>query len=180
MRIFIGIKIDAPPEVSQIKCELGHAHSKWVKESNYHLTLVFIGQAKTADKVKISQALHKIVPQHAPFVISLKGAGSFQKRRSSGVLWLGVEDSTALKALHNEVNNAVLHIFPNLKNQYKDYTPHITVARIKDREELSAFKQRLNELNVSRRQRVDEVFLYESLSTPNGVEYKVLERFNLK
>lgn len=180
MRIFVGIKIDAPREISQIKHELGHTHSKWVKESNYHLTLVFIGQAKRAELMDISQVLRKIVSQHVPFAIRLKGAGSFQKRRSSGVLWLGVEDNAVLKTLHNEVSDALLKLLPNLKNQYKDYTPHITVARIKDKEELSSFKLLLDKLNLDVLQRVNEILLYESVSTPKGVEYRALERFGLK
>lgn len=181
MRLFVGIKIDVPPELTRIKRELNHAHSKWVTDTNYHLTLVFIGQTEPEDIGKISKTLSKIVGHHAPFNLKINGAGKFQKRRSSGVLWLGVEDNIVLKKLHNEVSDALLDLLPDLKNQYKDYTPHITVARIKDKEELSKLELLLNKLKVHMQQNVSEILLYESVSTPDaqGIEYKVLERFVL-
>lgn len=186
MRLFVGIKIDVPPELTRIKRELHHAHSKWVTDTNYHLTLVFIGQTEPEDIGKISKTLSKIVGHHPPFNLKIKGVGKFQNRRSSGVLWLGVEDNVVLKKLHNEVSDSLLKILPNLKNQYKDYTPHITVARIKGKEELDHFKLLFDKLNLKMQQRVNEILLYESVSAPlaclsgrQGVEYKVLERFGL-
>ena len=171
--------MDAPFELPLINLELGNVHSKWVNAENYHLTVIFIGETELEHIDKISMALHQIVAHIPSFSFKIKGIGKFQNRRSSGVLWLGVEDNAVLKTLHNEVSNALLKLLPNLKNLYKDYTPHITVARIKDREELSSFKLLLDKLNLNVLQKVNEILLYESVSNAHGVDYSVLERFAL-
>ncbi|MGQ1786241.1 MULTISPECIES: RNA 2',3'-cyclic phosphodiesterase [unclassified Saccharicrinis] len=179
MRIFIGIKVKAPTKLATIRQHISEEHNKWVKEHNFHLTLVFIGQAQQQDLKKISAALKNIVRSHAPFNFIIKGAGTFQKRRSSGVLWLGVENSETLNKLKDDINRTILQLMPSLKPQHMAYTPHITVARLKNKDLLTKYRQLLEQANISTTQSVSEVILYESVSAPNGVEYNVLEKFKL-
>ncbi len=180
MRIFIGIKVEAPNELSLINKETIYEHSRWVKNSNFHLTLVFIGQADKLEIEKISNALSEIAKNHQKFIFKITGTGTFQKRRSSGVLWLGVENSIPLNELQYEVNETVYELMPNLKRQHHSYTPHITVARFKNKQELHKYKLILKNTPIYQEQHVSEIILYESISTPEGVEYKVLEKFTLE
>ena len=180
MRIFIGIKVEAPQELSLIDKSSTEEHNRWVKESNFHLTLVFIGQATETELQEISYGLKKLVKNHSCFTLKITGLGTFQKKKSSGVLWLNVEQSKALLNLQNEINLLVYETMPNLKPQHLKYKPHITIARFKKPGELEKYKVKLGNIPIHKTQRVTEVILYESVSTHEGVEYKVLEKFALK
>lgn len=174
MRLFIGIGL--PPQLAQT---LAHAartlisnssRIRWTPPENLHLTLGFLGHVAPDRISSIEQALAKI--RAPPLHLTLDGAGTFP---NAGILYANVKPTAPLLTLAEQVFLRMETCgFPR---EQRAYAPHITLARIKGRlttptreQPNPAFHQRFE---------ASELRLYESLTLPQGVQYKILHTFQL-
>jgi len=152
-----------------LKSKLGRMRASWVKEDNYHITLMFIGEVPEKDVKVIDNKLSTIeVPR---FSLTLDVLGSFGS--PPRVLWLGVEENDTLKDLAFQVNNL-------LGGDMDRFHPHITLARIKYgvphnfAETLNATKIRKATWNV------DRFVLFKSTLSRSGSIYTPIKTYELK
>jgi RNA 2',3'-cyclic 3'-phosphodiesterase len=176
MRLFIGIGL--PASVAEALANsaaklisLASARLRWTPPANMHVTLSFLGQVHEARREVIAQALATI---HAPHMkLALSGIGAFDR---AGVLFASVEPSPALLALAERVVATMQACgFPR---EDRPYSPHITLARTRDRLRLRS--DPANNPAFYQSFEATEFRLYQSLTLPGGAQYQVLRSFPLE
>ena len=163
-RLFTGI----PLPVQTVKVLVAHqdklkesVRARWVPGDNLHLTLVFLGSVDESAIPSIAAALEHAVAGLPAFQAKTAATGSFSKR----VLWTGVEPKAPLTQIHDAIRQA-------LAVSAERFVPHITLAR-DFRTEGPLPDAVTTEFTV------DSFCLFESIQTPKGVRYAVLQKFPL-
>jgi len=174
MRLFIGIGL--PVSLAETLAHAAHTLIKanergrirWTPPENLHLTLSFLGQVEPARLDGIEQALATL--RSPAFHLEIDGAGVFP---NAGILYVQVKPAPALLSFAEQVFRAMETC--GFTREPRPYAPHITLARTKGRVRLPA---RLPE-NPALHQRFEarEFRLYESLTLPQGAQYRVLRAF---
>ena len=181
MRLFIAIDLpdSVKDAVAGLRADLPGAI--WVKRQAFHLTLRFLGDPISEDRVEsITNALATV--RSAPFIFHLDGVGRFPagNRRPARVLWVGVRASPALTALHAGVERAVRDVgFPPDDHAFR---PHITLARFRSPAPSSALDSFLARYSAFQSEpiRVAEFILYSSALAPHGSLYTPLAKFRFE
>jgi 2'-5' RNA ligase len=180
MRAFIAIDL---PE--SIRAALRHKQAsfrsvspdaRWTQPAGIHLTLKFLGEISDAKVKEVSQSLKNLGPFEA-FAIGLKGFGFFPDVRRPRVFWVGVEAPASLSRLAERIEEAMRKI--GFAREERAFRPHLTLARFRVPQPQPALQalitpqgeQELGNFEVS------EFFLFESKLSPQGAEYRKVERF---
>ena len=127
IRLFVAI--DLPDTIKQTlhRCRPHISGGRWVKDEQLHLTIRFIGEVHDDLLHDIRVALQSV--DLKPFPLKLQGTGFFPSRRKPRVLWVGIEESSRLKTLHNRIESALVTI--GIEPDNRRFVPHITLARFK-------------------------------------------------
>lgn len=134
LRTFIALPV--PDSVENVQKKLKSTISEdsgkinWVHPTNLHLTLQFLGATPPDAVSEINESLEMIAGQHSVFAADISGTGCFPKPKRPRVLWIGVNGETKpLVDLGNAVRTLMTELgFPP---DEKDFSPHITIGRIK-------------------------------------------------
>ena len=167
MRIFLGswTRVDT----SFLKNELNNEiTANWIKKENLHLTLHFFGETET-EKIKILK--EKLDNFRFPnLIFEAKGVSFFGMPPK--ILFLKIKNSQ-LKKLH-------YYLMKHLEiKSHQKFTPHITVARIKEIKDKPKFFKKLKKFkNHSFGIFALEPVLIESFLAPSGAIYKTLLSFS--
>jgi len=125
VRLFVAISF--PPAIRARLAALcgGLAEARWVPESNFHLTIRFIGAVNEAMADDIVAALDMV---RAPaFQVDLDGIEHFGSGRKMRMLWARVVPNPALDHLAAKVESALVRC--GLAPEPRKFTPHVTLAR---------------------------------------------------
>lgn len=199
IRAFIAVELDATLRSSiartqdHLKQSLAKAFPavrlQWVRPESIHLTLKFLGSIEEQQVSEIQQALRSALHGRPPFAVEVGGVGVFPDLRAPRVLWLGLSgpenasaDQQDIGQLAAEVDHALGTIgFPP---EDRPFSPHLTLARIKDRSrEVGKALQDLGLLKPALqvgRLEVEAVSLMKSDLKPSGVVYTKLWELLLK
>lgn len=178
MRVFIGIKVLEPSLLKKIKHSINSKYCpriKWVKKENLHLTLVYIGTIQPTEIEKIKPILSRIAQKNQPFNMTIKGIGLFKKKRKNTILWLKVSPIKEFKALQKGLLDMVKSELQILQDEHETFTPHITIGRCS---KYISLPEQLPYL-INETQIIRGIQLFESRSTTNGIEYKIVDQFKL-
>jgi 2'-5' RNA ligase len=131
MRLFTAI--DLPPEVAGrldglIAKLRPMARIGWSPTANLHITTKFIGQWQDERLAELQAALAGM-GRRAPIPIRVSGLGFFPNRKSPRVFWAGVE-AAELTALARDTDSALAKL--GVAQESRAYSPHLTLARIKE------------------------------------------------
>ena len=169
LRIFFALWPDAV-----LREQLGNASksipverpARRVPDTNLHLTLHFIGNVYQEQLVCMQQQAGLVAAER--FELDIDCQGHFSKPQ---VAWLGCSDVPgALQDLHRQLGQRLRDC--EYQPELRRYHPHITVARkIKSIPESSNFEPM--------RWRVEKFVLIESRATESGVEYRVIDSYDL-
>ncbi len=183
-RIFIAIKMPLSKQkqelVFNIQQELKDEKIKWVDLWNMHVTLFFLGDTKVDLIAAISENIKKQLADVKSLKLKMSGIGVFKSLADPKVVFVEIEASDELKNLKSRIDQAIIPF--GFKNDKREFKPHLTLGRIKFIRDKTNLK---TVLENSKFQdfgdiHVGEVLLYESILTPKGPIYKVLNRFALK
>jgi 2'-5' RNA ligase len=153
---------------------------RWTRPENIHLTLKFLGNVDRETLPELSAALAAALAGHAPFGLTVKGAGVFPPRGRPRIVWVDLAGETAaLAAIQAAVESALEPLgFPREK---RPFTPHLTVGRVRDPRrsgslgpEIAAAAEREWGQCV-----VDRVHLMRSELFPTGPRYSILRSVRL-
>lgn len=175
MRLFIAI--DLPENVKKIlrrvqellceseTAELGLSH-------DFHLTLKFLGECDEKKKDEVVAALVKIPFDR--FDAELTSVGTFG-REIPRVVWAGIAVPASLSRTVKQIELAMRALkFPP---EYH-FTPHITLARVKNIVDSEAFAQTLELLPLPQMSiRVKNFFLFESRLSGTSAVHTKLQSF---
>jgi 2'-5' RNA ligase len=174
-RLFVAIRPPVAIRAQLLGAMGGISGARWQSEDQLHLTLRFIGEVDRHLAGDIHAALGAI--HHAPFEIALNGIGAFERRGQTEAVWAGVAPHEPLKALHNKVDAALTRV--GVAPDQRAFLPHVTLARLK---RTSGPVGNLLDLScglASPPFTIADFALFESILTPEGALYSVVERYRL-
>lgn len=191
MRLFIGValpdfaKQEAAAACERVKRQIQRAAARaairWVEPENLHVTLWFLGETKdeAADAVRAALHLPLTIPS---FDLQLARFGAFPEKGSPRVLWMSVaRGREQLVSLYGEIRDRLRPL--GYEPERRSFSPHLTVARVKDisgsdapavRKVLAAASPALSTFVA------DAAVLFRSHTSPHGARYESLLRVPLK
>jgi 2'-5' RNA ligase len=167
--------------------EIGHAVPdaaralRWTPVPNIHLTLHFLGNLDDARQAAIRSQLNDPVAI-APFELTLGELGTFPPSGPPRILWIAVRDGRQqLIAIHHDlgvrVRTAGLHV------EDRPFSPHLTLARVRDAERHGARRlaSGLNRVQIPRIEwHVRDVTLYYSDLSGPAPRYEAVQHVALR
>jgi len=140
MRLFIGIELPDPLKSSaaaaatRVRERIAHvatgAQVRWVMPTNLHITIWFLGNVREP-RVEALVASLKEPLNARSFTLRVAGAGAFPQSGAPPAIWLGlVAGREGLLAVHDQLLSRLLPL--GFEPEKRPYSPHLTIARIKD------------------------------------------------
>ena len=133
-RLFIAVPIpDAAIDACRTLIDEVRAHTdprgaRWVRTDGLHVTLRFLGATAPALIPSVDAATRTAATEHAPFDITLAGAGAFPEGKRPRALWIGIErGGDALAALVRDLQDPLAAL--GWAADTRPFRPHLTVAR---------------------------------------------------
>ncbi|ADV64893.1 2'-5' RNA ligase [Desulfurococcus mucosus DSM 2162] len=143
---------------------------KPVEDENIHLTLRFIGEVPRSTVEEVCGIVTGI--SFKPFEMHVKGIGGFPSLERPRVIWAGIEEGAGeLLELYRVVEAGLRRL--GVKPEREEFTPHITLARVKGYRGLEKLVKVLLEMRDMDfgYTPVDEVIVKKSVLTPRGPIY---------
>ncbi len=188
IRSFIAVLL--PDEVRQSLSALqdrlrsgSRVSAKWVDPGNIHLTLKFLGNISPGMTGRITSAIESATREIRPLRIQVKGLGAFPNVNRVNIVWVGlVGDIERLVLLQKRIDAQLSPL--GFKPENRPFTPHLTIARIRDRassEERRQLGRLINETIFDESHPVDvsSVNLMQSQLTREGPIYSPIASVNL-
>jgi RNA 2',3'-cyclic 3'-phosphodiesterase len=146
MRLFAAI--DIPAEIKDaLRCFVSRlrptAKIGWSPLDNLHITTKFIGEWPEPRLDEMKRTLASL-PVKGAIDIKVKGLGWFPNRHRPRVFWAGVEGGEPLLALAQATEQAVAPL--GVPVEKRDYSPHLTLARIRETVQLECLHQTIDSL----------------------------------
>ena len=180
MRLFIGM--DLPGEVvGNLERLLERlrpaARLNWSPPANLHITTKFIGEWPEDRLSELKGALGGL-PSREAIEVQVRHVGFFPNPHSPRSFWCGI-DSPGLAGLAEDTDQALSAL--GIAGETRDFCPHLTLARIKERPHLQALREAvaaLPSLDFGSFE-AGRFFLYQSTLSPAGSVYTKLAEFPL-
>jgi len=184
MRLFTGL--DLPEGVVGNLEELRRrlkpaARIHWSPPANLHVTTKFIGEWPEERLGELLTALGGI-PRRAAIPVGIRRVGFYPNPHSPRIFWCGIE-APGLEALAADTDDATAAL--GIGREKRAYSPHLTLARIKQQSEEQSGLQPLRKAIAA----LDSLefgsfearsfFLYQSSLRPTGSVYTKLAEFPL-
>ena len=133
-RVFCAIELPSlvlekiSEHITRLRAAAPDSPASWSRPENVHLTLKFIGEIAQIRVSDLSQAAANAVAGFSPFEIVIKETGSFPKRGTPRVFWIGIEDhSGQLAQLQAKLEEECLRL--GFEKEVRAFNPHLTIAR---------------------------------------------------
>lgn len=178
-RLFVAIDLPASVKDQLLRLRQDDLPpARWTRHEGLHLTLHFIGGVPEAVANAYEKILHRVdVPT---FALRIAGVGQFPIDARPKIIWAGVENTPALRALHEAVSQALAA--EGFKREPRRYHPHITLMRFRKplrRGLASAWIKRHIDFDAEA-QPVAQFVLYESELTAAGAIYTKRRVYDLR
>ena len=180
MRLFTGL--DLPGDVVANLEELLRrlkptARIHWSPPANLHVTTKFIGEWPEARLDELKAALGGL-PGRDAIRVRIRRVGFFPNPHSPRVFWCGIE-APGLGELAADTDAATAAL--GIERENRPYSPHLTLARIKERVELGPLQGAIAGLASQEfgSFRAAGFYLYRSTLRPSGSVYTKLAEFPL-
>jgi 2'-5' RNA ligase len=152
IRAFLAVELDESlrAAIEQVQRELRDridrqlrrdTRIRWVRPESIHVTVKFLGDIEEALVDRIGQALGPALAGTSRFTVPVGGVGVFPNRNGPRVLWIGCaggaeqsEEVGRWRRLHQAVERTLEPL--GFAAEAKPFSPHLTLARIKDGERL--------------------------------------------
>ena len=180
MRLFTGLDLPAAVvrNLEKLLDDLRPtARIQWSPPANLHITTKFIGEWPEERVDELKSALAGL-PSRPEIALRVRQVGFFPNPRSPRVFWCGI-DAEGLAELAADTERATAAL--GIESENRPYSPHLTLARIKDRLDLNPLQEAIASLPS-----VDfggfearSFFLYRSQLRPTGSVYTKLAEFPL-
>ena len=180
MRLFAALDLPAAT-VSRLEELLDRlrplARIHWSPPANLHITTKFIGEWPESRLDQLKAALAAVEPR-TPVAVQLRRVGFFPNPHAPRVFWCGIE-APGLEALASATDRATSAL--GIPAETRPFSPHLTLARIKDRTDLQPLREgiaALPSLDFGSFE-APAFFLYRSTLLPSGSVYTKLAEFPL-
>lgn len=149
---------------------------KWVDSNILHMTLSFLGDLDDGQIEEVEELIKEELVNYNQTILELKSIGAFPELDRPRVVFVEAQDESKIiyklqKSLVDKFNRLGLEI------DQRPWKAHITVARVKDRGPIKGVD---HDIEPGNKWTVGSVDLMESVLTPQGPVYTILEKFELK
>ncbi|MCK5579937.1 MAG: RNA 2',3'-cyclic phosphodiesterase [Candidatus Omnitrophica bacterium] len=181
MRTFIAIQLENHVH-QQIACmqenlKKADADVKWVKPSNIHITLRFLGDTKPKKIKAISESLPSFLEGISPFEIDITHLGAFPKIQRPRVLWAGIDKNAAqLMELAASIENGLCRLgFPK---EERKFSGHITIGRVRSAKNITPLIEAVQgyQFPSGITQTIQHVIFFQSTLTSQGPIYEEIKK----
>jgi 2'-5' RNA ligase len=186
LRTFIAVELDPGLRdrcvALQEKLARTGTDVKWVEQENIHVSLLFLGEVGDREVPDVCRVVSDCCTQQEGFTLTLEGVGCFPNPRRPRVVWVGVSDGAPeLAKLHEALEPPLLEL-GCYRREERQYTPHITLGRVKSDHPTDRLAVALARSGNWRggSMEVREVHVLSSELTPKGPIYTVLSRGKLR
>jgi len=178
-RLFLAINL---PENIKIKIlnQIGalkkkHPNLNWVKAEGLHITLYFLGDCDESTTALVENLLDKGRGKFNKFIFTLGQINAFPNLKMPRVLYLACEQTNGrgVFGLYRFLETGLVNL--GFEIDRRPWTPHITLARIKNRIYLASDMK----INYTESFSVDSFELMESQLDSRGAEYKIVKSIKL-
>ncbi|MGH8013053.1 MAG: RNA 2',3'-cyclic phosphodiesterase [Candidatus Binataceae bacterium] len=180
LRAFVALRIDSEVEDALLSfietLRAGAPGVRWMRRSNLHVTLRFLGGAVEASALQvITPRLQSAANETPRFMLSVRGTGAFPNLAHPRVVWVGLH-APELGALAERVEAATV---ASGWGEDRPYSAHLTIGRVRDLTGWTGTRRQLEEA-ASREFGVcpiDAMMLYRSVLGAESARYEELARF---
>ncbi len=190
MRLFIGIELpdalknSAADAASRVRDEITRgapdAQIRWVPTSNLHITVWFLGEVRAP---RVEPLVASLTPplDARSFTLRIGGGGAFPHSGPPRAIWLGLASGReGLITVHEQLRGRLEPL--GFAPEARPYSPHLTIARVKDirPRDARAMRGLLGDVAGDVGQcEVQRATLFVSRPTRTGAEYEPLCRVQL-
>jgi 2'-5' RNA ligase len=180
VRQFLALELscDTRHEIARLAARLAAAGSGWraLPADALHLTLRFLGEVSEDRDRSARRAFRAAASEVSGFELRIGGLGAFPARGRPRILWLGVaEPSGRLLELQAVLERAAQAL--GFAPESREFHPHLTLAR--SRTGGAARGPAGGEAAGTWLERVGRATLFQSVLSPAGARYTLLESFPL-
>ena len=154
------------------------ADVKLVERENLHVTLKFLGDINAEMVEKVSGVAKSSTV--GKFLMQVKGSGVFPNQKMPRVLWAGVgEGSGKVTSIFSQLDTGIAKLgYPEERN----FTPHITVGRVKSLRNKDGLLEALNRFSSENfgEMMIDKIILKRSILSSSGPVYSNLKEVPLQ
>lgn len=177
-RIFVAINL--PKDIKDELVDWQNKHKnfpvRWTKRDSLHITLCFIGETPDENIKNIESILTEIAKRHKPFLFQLTDISVGPSQKFPRMIWVNGQLTKVFKDLQNDLIDGLKKFCS--KDEARDFTPHITLARAKKDylgkpKKIPYFQEQIH-FNFE----IKSFELMESILLPDGAEYSILKSFN--
>lgn len=126
-RLFTALEVPRSVAAGLSLLKGGLPGARWIEPENYHITLRFIGDINDRTADDFAEALERIAA--APFAVQVRGLAVFGSKNPHALI-ARVEPGAALLTLQADIDRLCHRL--NLPGDPRRFTPHITIARVKN------------------------------------------------
>lgn len=178
LRTFISVPVPESVLILQQRLKtlvpISSGKIKWVRQSQIHLTLKFLGHTPVEYIPKIQDLLTSCLDGIRPIELYIGGTGCFPRKERPRILWLGVNGEVPL--LQNLVNKLDTELISfGFPVEEKEYLPHITLGRAKYPQKHTPDISKFLSAEVTEIPfKVEKIQFTSSELFPNGPVYTIL------
>ncbi len=155
------------------------ADVSWVRASNIHLTLKFLGDVPhsriEAIRSGVSRACHDV----EPFELTVSGIGGFPSLRNARVLWIGLPQlPDSLRQMQKNIEDHLRQ--EGFPGDPRPFSSHLTVARVRSPRNLLPLTEAFSRQGfVPETFQARQVIIMQSQLNPGGSVYTALAVISL-
>lgn len=187
VRCFVAIDLSAETREAiaaaqtRLRAAAPRAEIGWIDPSKMHLTLKFLGEVDDGQREVITAALEAVARAHAPFEVTVGGAGTFPGPVRPRVLWVGLSGGLReIGLVATDVERACEALgFPP---EARPFRGHVTLGRVRAPRGVRRVVRAMEALRGTTfgTWTAREIVFYRShLGGSQGARYEALARFAL-
>jgi len=150
--------------------------AKWTGPENLHITVFFLGEVTESHLLEMRSILRGVAGRMTPFTLHFERVEFFAHKMPK-MIWGRFQRNLGFLELNQECKKFMKPYLDMTKEEeMKEPIPHVTLARLRKPVDPKHFSfQPLNLPSVE----ATELHLYESVLTPQGPSYTLIESYRL-
>lgn len=183
-RIFIAINLpaDVKKALAKYQAKWPELPARWTDQNNLHITLEFLGDLTDQEIGDTCMIAKEVALRHRVFSVNLNRIIFGPKNKfPPRMIWAEGEKSKEIFDLKNDLQNSLLESV-RFAPESREFTPHITLARISEWQFKAIEPEEVPEVNenIELIFTVESIEVMESINKRNGPVYEILESCQLK
>lgn len=180
-RLFITLDLpnETIDEIVKLRDELyADKLPRWEGRDKLHITLKFLGDTDIDLIPKLEAMLERLCDKYEELELSFNRFGIFYRNREPKIFWLGAAENFQLTDLQKSLDEYCELL--NFTRENRKFHPHLTLLRIKGRENISQLEKmketKIDSINFTAK----NISLMKSELKPTGSVYSIIKSFELR